>query len=29
MNDADQCRDKGWKVGDRLMGDDGYGPTLV
>ena len=29
MNDADQCRANGWVVGDRLIGDEGYGPTLI
>ncbi len=29
MNDADQCRANGWTVGDRLMGDEGFGPTLI
>jgi hypothetical protein len=29
MNDADQCRANGWKVGDRLMSDVGYGPMTI
>lgn len=29
MNDADLCRAKGWGVGDRLIGDEGEGPTLI
>jgi hypothetical protein len=29
MNDAEQCRANGWKVGDRLMSDEGYGPTAI
>jgi hypothetical protein len=29
MNDADQCRANGWKVGDRLLSDVGYGPTTI
>jgi len=26
---ADECRDRGIKVGDRLIGDEGYGPTVI
>jgi hypothetical protein len=29
MTDAELCRANGWKVGDRLMGDAGTGPTLI
>ncbi len=29
MNDADLCRANGWKVGDRLLSDVGYGPTTI
>lgn len=29
MEDADLCRMKGWKVGQRLVGDEGYGPTTI
>ena len=29
MNDADQCRANGWKVGDSLLSDVGYGPTMI
>ena len=23
------CRERGWKVGDRLIGDEGYGPEVI
>lgn len=26
---ADTCRRLGWTVGDRLRGDEGYGPTTI
>lgn len=26
---ADVCRDKGWTVGTRLAGDEGYGVTVI
>jgi hypothetical protein len=26
---ADACRRLGWKPGDRLVGDEGYGPTVI
>lgn len=29
MNDADTCRANGWTVGTRLVGDEGYGPTVI
>lgn len=28
-NDAEECRDRGFKVGDLLVGDEGYGPTVI
>jgi hypothetical protein len=28
-SDADVCRNNGWKVGTRLVGDEGYGPTVI
>lgn len=28
-SDADECRRKGWKRGTRLVGDEGYGPTVI
>lgn len=27
--DVDICRANGWTVGDRLVGDEGYGPTVI
>jgi hypothetical protein len=29
QNDVTQCRRNGWKVGTRLVGDEGYGPTII
>lgn len=29
MSPADLCAVNGWKVGDRLVGDEGYGPTVI
>lgn len=26
---ADFCREMGWDVGQRLVGDEGYGPTTI
>lgn len=26
---AELCREKGWQVGDKLVGDEGYGPTVI
>jgi hypothetical protein len=28
-NSAEECRDRGFKVGDKLVGDEGYGPTVI
>lgn len=28
-SDADKCRRNGWKAGTRLVGDEGYGPTVI
>jgi hypothetical protein len=28
-NDAELCRSNGWTVGTRLVGDEGYGPTVI
>lgn len=28
-NDADFCRAMGWHPGTRLVGDEGYGPTVI
>lgn len=28
-NPADTCRRNGWDVGTRLVGDEGYGPTVI
>jgi hypothetical protein len=27
--DAETCRLNGWDVGTRLVGDEGYGPTVI
>lgn len=27
--DAEVCRRNGWTVGTRLVGDEGYGPTVI
>ena len=29
MSDADTCRENGWMAGTRLVGDEGYGPTVI
>lgn len=29
MTDAQQCRKNRWKVGTRLVGDEGRGPTVI
>ena len=29
MNEAETCRMNGWGVGTRLVGDEGYGPTVI
>ncbi len=29
MNDADKCRSNGWIPGTLLVGDEGYGPTVI
>jgi hypothetical protein len=29
MTDADVCRANGWGPGTRLVGDEGYGPTVI
>ncbi len=29
MSDAAKCRERGWTVGTRLVGDEGYGPTVI
>lgn len=26
---AELCRENGWEVGTRLIGDEGYGPTVI
>ena len=28
-SDAQECRERGFKVGDRLVGDEGHGPTVI
>jgi hypothetical protein len=28
-NAADVCRENGWPVGTRLIGDEGYGPSTI
>jgi hypothetical protein len=28
-NSADICRANGWSAGTRLVGDEGYGPTVI
>ena len=28
-SDAEECRQRGFKVGDRLIGSEGYGPTVI
>lgn len=29
MNDAEICRANEWTPGTRLVGDEGYGPTVI
>jgi len=29
MSNAEYCRSRGWGVGTRLVGDEGYGPTII
>ncbi len=29
MNSAQMCRERGWTPGTRLVGDEGYGPTVI
>lgn len=29
INSAELCRKNGWGVGTRLIGDEGYGPTVI
>jgi hypothetical protein len=29
MTDADKCRANGWGPGTLLVGDEGYGPTII
>lgn len=29
LNEADTCRANGWGPGTRLVGDEGYGPTVI
>jgi hypothetical protein len=29
VSDAQTCRDNGWGPGTRLVGDEGYGPTVI
>lgn len=29
FNSADLCRRNGWGPGTRLVGDEGYGPTVI
>lgn len=28
-SDAEKCRRNGWTAGTRLIGDEGYGPTVI
>lgn len=28
-SDADKCRRNGWTAGTRLVGDEGFGPTVI
>ena len=28
-SDAEICRERGWVVGTRLVGDEGNGPTII
>jgi hypothetical protein len=29
VTDAQRCRSNGWTVGTYLVGDEGYGPTII
>lgn len=29
VSDVDLCRENGWTVGTRLVGDEGSGPTVI
>ncbi len=29
MNNADKCRQNGWLPGTELIGDEGYGPSVI
>lgn len=29
ISDAEKCRKNNWKVGTKLVGDEGYGPTVI
>lgn len=29
FNSAETCRARGWGPGTRLIGDEGYGPTVI
>lgn len=29
VSDAEECRDRGFNVGDLLVGNEGYGPTVI
>lgn len=29
MNDADLCRSRGWGPGTKLVGNEGYRPTVI
>jgi hypothetical protein len=29
LSDADLCRRNGWTAGTRLVGDQGFGPTVI
>lgn len=29
VSDADKCRKNGWNAGTRLVGNEGYGPTVI
>src|SRR6266852_611278 len=29
MNDVQKCKRNGWKPGTRLVGDEGWGPTVI
>lgn len=29
LGDAQTCRENGWEVGQHLVGNEGYGPTVI